>query len=89
VYVAPTWRGRGVGAALVARLLEQHRRRGRSVADTYLLTLEPTCGWYERLGFSRVDEERAPRQMALELAAGKALSALLGNQLACMRGRQQ
>ena len=86
VYVDDTWRGRGVGSALVNRLLARHADQGRAKSDTYLLTLSPTAGWYESLGFRRVPRADVPRPMALELAAGEALSAVLGNELVCMRG---
>ena len=40
----------------------------------------------ERLGFDRVAKASVPEQMAFEVTAGEALSALLGNKLVCMRG---
>jgi len=90
VFVEREWRGVGVGTALVQRLLEAHQSEGRSVAALYLLTLEPTAGWYEEsFGFRTVAKDRAPQQMALEMAAGEALSAILGNRLVCMRGSEE
>lgn len=86
IFVQDEWRSKGIGSALVRRLLEQHEQSGRAVADMYLLTLEPTVGWYERFGFCRVEKRDVPQPMAFEVAAGEALSALLGNQLCCMRG---
>ena len=89
VYIDDAWRGCGVGSALVTRLLVRHASLGRVAADTYLLTLAPTAGWYERLGFTLVPKADAPGAMAFELAAGEALSAVLGNQLVCMRMRAE
>jgi len=87
IFVEEDWRGRGIGRAIVRRLLERHEADGRAVEDTYLLTLEPTVGWYEQFGFQRVDV--APDAMKFEVAAGEALSAVLGNQLVCMSGTAQ
>lgn len=85
--VAADWRGRGVGSSLVRRLLERHQgQQGHSLSDIYLITLAPTCPFYEVLGFRRLEERRlVPKQMAFEVAAGQVLSAVLGNELACMR----
>lgn len=89
IYVEPGWRGCGVGRALVSRLLRRHAQRGFLLSDVYLLTLEPTCSWYEGMGFERIGRpELVPAPMAFEVAAGTALSFLLGNKLVCMRGRQ-
>jgi GNAT superfamily N-acetyltransferase len=54
-----------------------------------LLTLQPTAPFYEAHGFRAVSRDseafrRMPASVRLEHAAGTALSALLGNQLACM-----
>ena len=84
--VEDDWQGRGIGSSLVRRLLERQSATGASLANIYLITLEPTCPFYESLGFRRLDEARQiPRQMAFEVRAGEALSALLGNKLICMR----
>lgn len=89
VFVEAEWRGRGVGGALIERLLERHEAEGRRVRDVYLITLEPTCPFYERVaGFERVALADVPQQMELEVKAGEALSFVLGNKLACMRGRR-
>ncbi len=86
VWVDARWRGRGVGSALVRRLLRRHEQRGRALRDVYLLTLAPTSAWYAQFGFATVDApERVPSPMALEVAAGTMLSAVLGNELVCMR----
>ena len=86
MYVGEQWRGRGVGSELVRRLCARHVQRGGARRDLYLITLEPTCGWYEGLGFSRVERQDLPPQMGLEVAAGEAVSWVLGNRLVCMRG---
>ena len=87
VHVDPAWRGQGVGSALIRKLLDRHEQKGRLRSDVYLLTLENRCSWYEQQGFSRVAVAQVPQQMGFEMAAGRALSALLGNQLVCMRGK--
>jgi len=87
IFVEAAWRRRGIGEELVRRLLEAHETRGGYLDDVYLLTLEPTCGWYERLGFKQLaSDDQIPAPMAFEVAAGKALSTVLGNKLVCMRG---
>ena len=87
VYVDAGWRRRGLGSALVRKLLRRHAQRGYAFSDVYLLTLDPKSAWYARHGFAVVDApERVPSAMAFEMGAGKALSFLLGNRLVCMRG---
>jgi amino-acid N-acetyltransferase len=55
--VADVSRGRGVGAALVGRLLAHARARG--VRDVYLLTTTAD-DWFPRFGFVRVARETVP-----------------------------
>jgi N-acetylglutamate synthase-like GNAT family acetyltransferase len=86
VFVEDEWRGRGIGASIVRRLLEQHQQQDRALDDLYLLTLAPTASWYERFGFRTVESEQVPLALAFEVQAGEAISALLGNQLVAMRG---
>ena len=87
VYVDAGWRRRGLGSALVSKLLRRHAQRGYAFSDVYLLTLDQKSAWYARHGFAVVDApERVPSAMAFEMGAGKALSFLLGNRLVCMRG---
>ena len=50
VAVLPTWRGRGVGRALVAALLELARRRG--LHRVRLAAQTEAIGFYETLGFA-------------------------------------
>lgn len=85
VYVEESWRGRGVGGELVRRLLEAHVAAGRRPADVHMLTLAKTAGWYRTLGFEQVPLDRAPSAMGLEMAAGSAITRLLGEELVCMR----
>ena len=61
---------------------------GRSTRDMYLLTLSQYQGWYESHGFRRIAQAEVPQPMALEFSLGEALfgSAVLGNELVCMRG---
>lgn len=55
VSVARDWRGRGVGAALVLRLMELARDAGQTHVD--LDARVPVIPFYERLGFAVVSEE--------------------------------
>lgn len=51
-YVAPQWRGQGLGRLLMARAEEQARARG--CVGLYLDTFEErAASFYERLGFAR------------------------------------
>ena len=53
--VGRRWRYRGVGASLVHRLLADSRRQGHSFV--YLRSLLEAVGFYERLGFRRVESD--------------------------------
>jgi GNAT superfamily N-acetyltransferase len=54
VYTSPAARGRGLGAAIIHRLVWESRAGGH--ADTVLATpaAGPARGLYERLGFTRL-----------------------------------
>ena len=65
--VAPEARGRGVGALLTARLLQEARTRG--VKHVYLLTTT-AADYFERLGFRRIPRTELPA----ELVASEELS---------------
>lgn len=69
--VMPPWRGRGVGAALLRRLLEEAARQG--VSQVHLNAQVPVLGFYARFGFAaegeEFDEAGIPhRLMRLQLA---------------------
>jgi N-acetylglutamate synthase-like GNAT family acetyltransferase len=85
LFVLPDHRSAGVGSALVHRLLDLHKAAGRPLESVYLLTLAPTIPFYKRNGFIRCTEDEVPSAMAFEVAAGSAISAILGNKLVCMR----
>lgn len=55
--VADRARGRGLGAALVDRLLEHARARG--VRQVYLLTTTAE-DWFPRFGFTRIERHAVP-----------------------------
>lgn len=55
--VAPTLRGKGLGAALTSRLLRDARASG--VRAVYLLTTT-AADYFERFGFERIDRSRVP-----------------------------
>ncbi len=52
--VIKTWRGRGVGAALLQTLLEQARHKG--LHEVFLHAQTQAIGFYERLGFTAEGE---------------------------------
>jgi len=88
VFVFEQHRNSGVGAALVRRLLESHAAADRRAADVYLLTLEATRPWYERLGFRAVGAADVPAPLAFEVAAGGLVTRAIGEKLVCMRGAE-
>lgn len=55
LYVAPAYRGRGIGAALMARLIEEARAAGyrRICGDTFA-TMDTALAMYRRMGFVEV-----------------------------------
>lgn len=57
VVVAPSWRGTGLGAALVRRLLADADSRG--VRAVYLLTTTAEQ-WFPRFGFAQVARDAVP-----------------------------
>ena len=87
VYVIPERRSQGIGRALVEGVLEQHRDFGRASEAVFALTLSSTLDWYAlNFGFVSVDDPSdVPKPMALEVAAGTAITKLMGNQLVCLR----
>lgn len=75
VAVIASWRGRGVGVALIRALLTAARERGIARVDLHSQT--HAIGFYERLGFDAFGEEYlecdiAHRSMAIELSADSA-----------------
>ena len=73
--VEPEARGRGLGSALVRRLLA--RVEGEAV---WLLTLENTRRFYEPLGFVEAPPGAAPLTMRLEQAVGSVVAGLVAGQ---------
>ena len=57
VAVLPVWRGRSVGRQLVRDRLAWAQEAG--LTDVYLLTTD-AAGYFEQLGFSRVDRDAVP-----------------------------
>ena len=87
VYVVPDRRSAGIGRSLVRSVLELHGEYGRSKEAIYALTLSSTVDWYAgNFGFVAVeDPSQVPKPMAFEVAAGTAITKLMGNQLVCLR----
>lgn len=86
LYVEEDARSSGIGRALVAELLARHANACRPLDGIHLITLATTVAWYEDRGFELCKD--APDAMGLEIAAGKAISLVLGNELVCMRYAQ-
>ena len=93
VYVVPEMRRSGIGSELIRRLLAKHIMLERRIEDVYLLTLDnnansnsnsKTRDWYGSFGFEVTEDP--PASMALEIAAGGALTRIMGESLVSMRG---
>ena len=91
VYVVPEMRRSGIGSELIRRLLAKHIMLERRMEDVYLLTLDnnansnsKTRDWYGSFGFEVTEDP--PASMALEIAAGGALTRIMGESLISMRG---
>ena len=93
VYVVPEMRRSGIGSELIRRLLAKHIMLERRIEDVYLLTLDnnansnsnsKTRDWYGSFGFEVTEDP--PASMALEIAAGGALTRIMGESLISMRG---
>jgi GNAT superfamily N-acetyltransferase len=81
VYVLPEFRNQGIGSDLITGVLTRtNRQKGKYV---YALTLAKTVPWYEQFGF--VQEAEIPKPMAFEVAAGKVVTKLIGEELVCIR----
>jgi len=87
IFVVESRRGEGVGSAVVRRLLAKHVEAGRRASDVYLLTLAKTRGWYAGLGFD--DAPAVPGALALEVAAGRLVTAAIGEELVVLRGNEE
>lgn len=87
VYVVPSRRSEGIGRALVRSVLDQHKEFGRANEAVYALTLSSTVDWYsQHFGFVSIDDPNdVPKPMAFEVAAGTAITKLMGNQLVCLK----
>ena len=90
VYVEAPYRGRGIGAELVRRVVRQRLATGCLPTSIFLLTLVTTAPWYQtNFGFEIVETADVPAPMALEVAAGSVITKLIGAQLCCMRGTEK
>mmetsp|Transcript_23685 Transcript_23685/g.93930 ORF Transcript_23685/g.93930 Transcript_23685/m.93930 type:complete len:193 (-) Transcript_23685:1106-1684(-) len=85
LYVAPAARGAGIASTLVERLLRRYDDGGRDRAAIFLLTLQDTVPFYDRLGFGEVALGDVPESMAFEVLAGRAVTSLIGKRLTCMQ----
>ena len=90
VFVEAPYRGQGIGAELVRRVVRQRLTTGCMPTSIYLLTLATTAPWYNtNFGFDVVEASDVPAPMALEVAAGSIITKLIGAQLCCMRGTEK
>ena len=55
IAMAPAWRGRGIGTAIVGAIFHEADRSGRPVT-IHVERDNPARAWYARLGFARVGE---------------------------------
>jgi BolA protein len=62
ISVADDWRGKGLGRAMVRKLLAEARRGGADVA--YLLT-HSAKGFFAKMGFTEIDRGEVPAAIAL------------------------
>lgn len=99
LFVFPSYRGQGVGSALVTQLLHRHDQSNfKTFRTVCLLTLRPTSRFFAKFGFQIVDDDKVapeasdtewrlsdlPSTIQLEYSAGSAISFLLGNDIVCM-----
>lgn len=81
--VEDRYRNLGIGTVLVTKLLARHRSSEDASKPVYLITLDTTVKFYDRLGFEV--ESDAPPPMRLEMAAGAIVARLAtGRELVCM-----
>ena len=52
IIIAPEWRRRGVGAAVLARVAEQARAQGRDVTASIFVSNAPSLGLFSSAGFT-------------------------------------
>ena len=86
VFVKKEYRNRNIGSHLVQKILERHKRDGKSLGNVYLLTLRKTSKWYRRFGFQIVEGHEVPQQLDLEILAGALVTRLIGEEVCCMKG---
>lgn len=82
VYVVQEYRRRGVGSELVRQVLTRQSTQNKSGRDVYALTLAKNVKWYEQFGFEI--EQKVPGSMNFEVAAGNAITKLIGEKLVCI-----
>jgi ribosomal protein S18 acetylase RimI-like enzyme len=68
IEVAPEAQNRGVGSALMQRMVERARQSGASAIELHVLELNRARELYERLGFRVVAEEPPKLRMRLALS---------------------
>lgn len=73
IHVAPDYRGRGLGLAMLARAQERAIAEGFGAMSLHTLTTNPARTLYERFGFEAVEELTDPEFERLTGAAGNVL----------------
>lgn len=70
IALLPEWRNRGVGTALITRLIEEARETGKALRDMVFVLNPDAQRFYERLGFRVFEEFGAYRHMEWRAEGG-------------------
>eukprot|EP00471_Norrisiella_sphaerica_P003682 CAMPEP_0184489936 /NCGR_PEP_ID=MMETSP0113_2-20130426/16690_1 /TAXON_ID=91329 /ORGANISM="Norrisiella sphaerica, Strain BC52" /LENGTH=150 /DNA_ID=CAMNT_0026873607 /DNA_START=350 /DNA_END=802 /DNA_ORIENTATION=- len=79
LFVEPAYRQKGIGSQTVEKLMTRHQSTESAGKDVYLLTLNRTHRFYEKLGFRIIEVNLAPSMMQAEYSIGKQIAAISAN----------